>query len=99
MNTPKKPTSLLVCTNNRPAGDKPSCGGSGSRDTLAAIAKGIQARKIDIEIEEIVCLGHCNDGPAMRLAPGGAFFHNTRLDDVPDILDDLERRCGKTKGN
>ena len=94
MNTPNKPESLLVCINNRFDSGRPSCAFRGSLEILEALKQGIAQRKIDIKIEEICCLGHCSEGPTLRLAPRGKFFHETNLDMVPDILDELARRCG-----
>lgn len=94
MNTDTKPEALLVCINNRFDSGRPSCAAKGSLEILEALKQGIAKRKIDINIEEIYCLGHCSEGPTQRLAPKGKFFHETTLENVPDILDELERRCG-----
>jgi NADH:ubiquinone oxidoreductase subunit E len=90
----KKPKSLIICVNRRLDPGRTSCAARGSEEIAKAIEDGVNERQINIEIERICCLGHCNDGPTMRMAPGGAFFHETGLDDVPQILDDLAARCG-----
>lgn len=88
---PAKPTSLLICVNFRAATGKPSCAQRGSRDIADAMEKGVRERKIDIEVERICCFGHCEKGPNMRLAPGGDFIFGAALEDVPQILDRLEK--------
>ncbi len=97
MSDTKKPTTLIVCVNRRFDPGRPSCAARGSFDIARALEKGIAERNIDIQVEQICCLGHCAKGPAMRLAPGGAFYHGTSLTDVPDILDDLAAKCGSLK--
>ena len=92
-----KPKTLIVCVNRRLDPGRPSCAARGSEKNATALEKGISDRGIDIEVERIVCLGHCADGPTMRLAPGGAFFHNTKLEDIPGILDDLELQCARSR--
>ncbi len=90
----EKPKSLIVCINRRNSPGRHSCAGRGSEEIVAALERGIAERNIDIAIEPIHCLGRCADGPAMRLAPGGAFILETTLEDVPDILDRLKAICG-----
>ena len=94
MSNTKQPKTLIVCVNQRFEAGRASCAGRGSLEIAKAIESGITERGIDIEVERLCCLGHCTKGPVMRLAPGGAFFHETKLEDVPGILDDLEAKCG-----
>jgi len=82
--------SLLVCVNYRFQLDKPSCRANGSRELLRAFRDGIHKRGLDIKVEESICLGQCEFGPTVRLAPGGDFFLKTGLDDIDAILDQLQ---------
>lgn len=95
MSNTGKPKTLIVCVNRRFEFGKPSCAVRGSEEIATALEKGITERNIDIDIERICCLGHCEQGPTLRLAPGGAFFHEVSLGDVPDILSDLADKCGR----
>jgi len=88
------PTTLLICVNRRFKAAEPSCAARGSLGIADAIERGVQERRIDVRIERIVCLGRCNAGPTLRLAPGGRFFLETKPDSVPEILDTLEQACG-----
>ncbi|MBC8269880.1 MAG: (2Fe-2S) ferredoxin domain-containing protein [Rhodospirillaceae bacterium] len=90
-----KPETLIVCVNRCFDPGRPSYAACGSKKIATALEKGISDRGIDIEFERIVCLGHCAEGPTMRLAPAGAFFHNTKLEDILGILDDLEHQCAR----
>lgn len=89
-----KITSLIVCVNRRPAGFKPSCAAQGSEGLADRIEAGIRARGIAIAVERICCLGHCQQGPTMRFAPGGEFFLGVSESDLPRILDKAAKLCG-----
>ncbi|MBT5013063.1 MAG: (2Fe-2S) ferredoxin domain-containing protein [Rhodospirillaceae bacterium] len=94
MKNKEKPNTLLVCVNRRLDQGMASCANRGSEEIAQALERGISERHIDITLEPICCLGHCSEGPNLRLAPCGSFFHDTTLDEVPNILDILETRCG-----
>jgi len=74
--------------------DEPSCAARGSEDMAALLETQILERRIDIKVERSVCMGHCRTGPTIRLAPGGRFFHGPAKDELPALLDELERLCG-----
>ena len=89
------PPLLLVCVNHRPQFDKPSCASRGSEAIADALETGIAERSLHVQVERKCCLGQCNDGPTLRLAPGGDFLLGVALGDVPAILDRLEAVCGR----
>ncbi len=86
--------SILICINRRFHGDQPSCAQRGSEALAEAIESGVAARNINVVVERIKCLAQCTKGPTVRFFPGGRFNLGTTLDDVPDLLDELERTCG-----
>jgi (2Fe-2S) ferredoxin len=61
----------------------------GSEKIADAIESGLQERGLSLQVERIHCLGECAEGPNLRLAPGGKFFHHVKLADVPAILDEI----------
>ena len=85
----------MVCINRRFRADEPSCAQRNSEKLADALEAGIQERRIDITLERSVCMGHCQTGPTVRLAPGGRFFHGPPLSQVNTILDELEDLCGR----
>lgn len=87
------PTQILICVNRRFQGDEPSCAARGSVAIAEAIESGVLARRIDIEVERVLCFGHCHKGPTVKLAPRD-FVFGTTLDMVDGILDQLETTCG-----
>ena len=89
-----KPRLLMICINRRFRADEASCAARGSQAMADALELGIQQRKIDIKIERSVCLGHCQIGPSIRLAPGGRFILGKTIAEVDVLLDELEQLCG-----
>jgi NADH:ubiquinone oxidoreductase subunit E len=67
--------NLLVCTNFRANPNNPSCAGRGSHLVLDALKTQLAKLNIAIEVEASQCMGYCNVGPNVRLAPNGEFFH------------------------
>ena len=78
-----RPT-VIVCVNRRMGYDKPSCAERGSE----AIADALQCalRGTDASVVRIKCFGRCTQGPIVRVAPGGRFFNEVSIDDVPTLL-------------
>ena len=50
-----------------------------------------RAHSLDVPVVRRECLGRCEQGPAMRIAPGGPFF--TEIDEaaLAVIITELER--------
>jgi len=88
--------SLLICINERQDPTRPSCARRGSLKLAQAIEQGIVERGIALKIERIHCLGHCQKGPTMRLAPGGKFYLGNKDTEAETILDDIESRLKKS---
>lgn len=84
----------MVCINRRFRADEASCAKRGSEKLADALEHGIDERGINIKLERSICMGHCQTGPTVRLAPGGRFFHGPSLGEVGSILDILEDLCG-----
>lgn len=65
---------MIVCVNERLGTGQRSCVGSGSRDYIRKLRDMIATAGLDVAIVERECLGRCEEGPVMRIAPGGPFF-------------------------
>ena len=77
---------LVVCVNERYGGGQKSCAVAGSRELIKLLQQRLDASGEDIEIVEQVCLGRCEQGVAMRIAPGGPFFTEVTEQDVDAII-------------
>lgn len=78
--------ALLVCVNQRWAHESPSCAGRGSPALRDALEQACVAAGLAIPCLAVPCLGYCDQGPNVRLAPGGPFFHQVTPADVPNII-------------
>lgn len=55
----------------------------------AALGTAIALRGLPINVESFYCLGQCEQGPNLKLSPGGEFLHDVHLEDVPQLLERL----------
>lgn len=79
---------LTVCINDRgPNAITVSCGPRGGLGLENALGEEIARRGLDIEIQTIKCLGLCDKGPNVRLAPGKNWFHEVSGEDVSSLID------------
>jgi (2Fe-2S) ferredoxin len=83
---------VFVCVNSR-GGERKSCG-DGDNPGLKAILKDeIKNRgwKGLARVSDSGCLGLCESGPNIMIYPQGIWFAEVTLDDVPEILQTLEK--------
>ena len=85
------PPRLVACVNQRLGAGQRSCAGSGSLALIERLERLLEQRGLAVPVVRRECLGRCEQGPAMRIAPGGAFF--TEVDDaaLEVIVGELER--------
>ena len=88
---------LIVCVNRRLTTRHPSCGARGSEALIEAITRGCGERGLQLGVETVLCLGDCERGPNLRLAPGGPHFHGMTQEDVPRLLDRIEDFMARTR--
>lgn len=78
---------VYVCINKR--GGK-ACISPRSREVFRALRKRAKQRADKggdvVEVERMVCMGYCGQGPNVKIH-GGPFFHEVSTDDADDILD------------
>jgi len=91
---PKRERYLWVCQNERaPNHPKGSCARSGSAELLDELKKGVALRglKNRVRVCGSTCLDLCWTGPSIAVMPDHVFYGLVRAEDVPEILDSLER--------
>lgn len=69
-----RPLRLIVCVNERLGAGQRSCVGSGSLDLINQLQAMLVAENLDLPIVRRECLGRCEEGPVMRIAPAGPYF-------------------------
>ena len=92
---PSRPVRLVVCINQRLGTGQRSCVGSGSLDLISRLEEKMAAQNLDIPIVRRECLGRCEEGPAMRIAPAGPFFTGVdehSLENIIEALRDFRER-------
>ena len=85
-----RPVRLIVCVNRRLGAGQRSCAGNGSFGYLRRARELIAAAGLEVPVVEQVCFGKCQQGPVMRIAPGGRFFTEVDESALPEIVRELE---------
>ena len=85
-----RPVRLIVCINERLGTGQRSCVGSGNLDYIRRMRELIADAGLDVSVVERECLGKCEFGPVMRIAPGGRFFTEIDGATLPLILRELK---------
>ena len=85
-----RPVRLIVCVNERLGTGQRSCVGSGSLDLIAQMEARIVAENLDVPVVRRECLGRCEEGPVMRIAPAGPFFCEIEASTLDRIMAELK---------
>ena len=81
-----RPVRLIVCINRRLGTGQRSCVGSGSLGLISKVEAMIAAEQLEVPVVKRECLGRCETGPVMRIAPGGPFFSEIDEARLVDII-------------
>ena len=85
-----RPLRLVVCVNQRLGSGQRSCAGSGSLGLIGRLEKMIVGEGLDIQVVRRECLGRCEEGPVMRIAPAGPIFTEVDEGVLPEICERLK---------
>ena len=85
---------VFVCTNQRPAGGKPACGGSELLAALQACVANEPSLWDQVAITPCGCLGPCFDGPTVVVYPEGVWYAHVQPSDAEVIV--KQHLVGKT---
>jgi len=87
---------VIVCVNQRSNPGQPSCAARGGVELADLLEREIRQRNIAITLERFHCLGRCDDGPNLKLVPGGKFHSGASLlDNVAELLREIELFAGR----
>jgi len=81
---------VIVCINHRANLTQPSCAARGSANLADRLEQEIARRGWPIRLERFPCLGRCDEGPNLKLVPGGHFICNTTPDKFESMLQQIE---------
>jgi len=85
-----RPVRLVVCVNQRLGIGQRSCAGSGSLELISRLEAKLTEEKMQVPVVRRECLGHCEQGPVMRIAPAGPFFHEIDAGTLDVIIAELK---------
>jgi (2Fe-2S) ferredoxin len=83
--------SVIICINRSFSGRRPACADSGSEVLAEELEQQLANAGLAVEVRRITCLGQCEQGPNLRIAPGGRFFHQVSHADLPVVVTELQR--------
>jgi NADH:ubiquinone oxidoreductase subunit E len=83
--------TIVICINRRHGINNPSCAGRGSEAIAEELEKQLAELGLDIEVRGVKCLGQCELGPNLRIAPGERFFHHLTPDQLPAVIAEIVR--------
>ena len=86
-----KPPAIYVCVNRRDPSVAVSCQPRGGAEVAEAVKAGVEERGLAVNIREAYCLNACMHGPNIRVVPSNTRFYGVRVDDVPEVLDTVEK--------
>jgi NADH:ubiquinone oxidoreductase subunit E len=81
---------VIVCVNRRSNPEQPSCAARGGVALADRLERELSLRGVSVTLERFHCLGRCEDGPNLKLAPGGQFHTHIRPEDVDELLGEIE---------
>jgi (2Fe-2S) ferredoxin len=86
---------LFVCTNFRANPSQPSCATRDSEQIMADLTLQLKQQQVKIKVEASACMGYCNIGPNLRLAPKGEFFHGVSVGNLTEIIQACQKFSSK----
>lgn len=79
---------IFVCTNQRAAGERLSCGEAHGLSLVAEFKK--QLKDLNVQLKTRAnksgCLGICDFGPTVAIYPEGTFYVGVKKEDVTEII-------------
>lgn len=78
--------TIIVCANHRANPNQPSCGARGGIEIADLAEAEVSRLGLNIHIERFNCLGFCNRGPNLKIAPDGRFIYGAKPEDIPLLI-------------
>lgn len=86
---------LMVCVNERAPQDGASCAPRGGCGIHAALLAALEREPLPVEVAAVRCLGTCDRGPSLRLAPNNTWFYGAHVEDVAAIVEQLREAAAQ----
>ncbi|NGZ06834.1 MAG: (2Fe-2S) ferredoxin domain-containing protein [Magnetococcales bacterium] len=78
-------TSVVVCIKDR-FGSAASCAAGGGVALADLLEQELARQGLAVPVKRLLCFGRCNEGPNIRIAPGGAFFTAMSRERLPEVV-------------
>lgn len=88
---------IFVCQNVREEG-RSSCGAQGGAEILSELKRLCRERNLGLRVTGSGCLGPCEKGPNVMVYPQRLWFQGVRQQDLPNLVDELERQLPPASG-
>ena len=81
---------IFICTNQRTASDRKSCGESTGMELVKQFKKLIKDNHLNVSVraQRAGCIDACDFGPSIVVYPEGIFYGGVTTDDVLEIFND-----------
>lgn len=87
--------TIIVCVNHRSNPNQPSCGASGGIRIADYIESQVTKNQLALGVERFYCLGFCEQGPNLKVAPEGHFIHNVKMEELPNLIREIADQTGE----
>lgn len=81
--------TIIVCVNHRSNPNQPSCGARGGTNIADYIEYEVNKNQLQLAVERFYCLGFCERGPNLKIAPEGRFIHGVKIEELPNLIREL----------
>lgn len=81
---------IFICTNQRAAGEKKSCGEACGLELVKEFKRVMKEKGLNsrMRAQKTGCLDACEQGPSLVIYPDGVFYGGVTPADIPEIVDE-----------
>lgn len=92
--------SIIVCINRRLTGAQTCCASRGGEAIAGELEQQLAEYGFGNRVRRVECLGQCDKGPNVRIAPGARYYHGVTLSDLTEVIDEFLRlACSQGSGS
>ena len=81
---------IFICTNQRPPGEKKSCGEACGLELVKEFKKQLKDKSLSgkMRAQKAGCLDACEHGPTVVVYPEGVYYGGVATSDIKEIIND-----------
>lgn len=77
---------IVICVQRRYQPNPVCCANHGSRELVPLLKQSIATQGLDVEVVTSGCMGMCQQGPNLRVMPGGRLWQRVWPEQVSEIV-------------